>query len=68
MEVLMRELDEFHAAFASFEGIFQNTGLRGPDRRIALLLPHPEQRSEAGGAIGQRRRLEALIRQLRRAC
>jgi hypothetical protein len=61
MAVVVRELDEFHAAFASFEGIFQDPRLGCPDRRIALLLPHPEERAEARSAIGQRRRLEALI-------
>ena len=55
MAVLVRELDEFHATFTSFEGILQGAGLRRPDRRIALLLLHPEEGAEARSAVGQRR-------------
>ena len=61
MAVLVRQPDEFDAAFAAFEGILQGRRLRGPDRGIALLLPDPEEGSEAWCAIGQRGRSEALV-------
>ena len=32
VEVLMRELNEFHAAVATFEHVLQRAGLPGPDR------------------------------------
>ena len=64
MAVLVRERDEFHAAFASFQSILQDPRLGRPDRGIALLLPHLEEGSEARTAIGERGRLEALVRRL----
>lgn len=42
MEVLVRERDEFHAALAAFQRVFQSGGLRRSDDGITLLLPHAQ--------------------------
>ncbi len=53
MAVLVGELDEFDASFTALECVAQTERLRGPDGRVAPLLPHPEQRAKARRAVGQ---------------
>jgi len=52
--VLVRQLDEFDAAFAALERVEEAGGLRRPDRRIPELLPHAEQRAKPRRAVGER--------------
>ena len=58
MEVLVREPDEFNAAFVPCQCVSQDVGLGSPDGRIILLLPEPEQgaksrRTEHGNLLSE---------------